>query len=93
MLGNHCDFPLFLAFEIFEFVNVVNLVMVALCRSTQLTDLCFQPVFKRINCISVDNCGIADVIRCRVLAFAIGIICEVTPFASQFRFISAIVMG
>ena len=33
MLGNHCDFPPFLTFEIFEFVNVVNLVMVALCRS------------------------------------------------------------
>ena len=43
------------AFEIFEFVNVVNLVMIALCRSTQLTDLCFQPVFKGIDCVSVDN--------------------------------------
>lgn len=32
-LGNHCDFPRFFAFEIFEFVNVVNLVMVALRRA------------------------------------------------------------
>ena len=87
MLGNHCDFPPFLAFQIFEFVNVVNLVMVALCCSTQLTDLCFQPVFKGIDCISVDNGGIADVIRSKSLAFAVSVIREVTPFASQLRFI------
>ena len=87
MLGNHCDFPPFLAFEIFEFVNVVNLVMVALCRSTQLTDLCFQPVFKGIDCISVDNSGIADVIRSRTFAFTVSVICEVTSFVSQLRFI------
>ena len=28
VFGNHCDFPPFLAFEIFEFVNVVNLSLI-----------------------------------------------------------------
>ena len=84
VFGNHCDFPPFLAFEIFEFVNVVNLVMVALCRSTQLTDLCFQPVFKGIDCITVDNSSIADVIRSKSLAFAVSVICEVRLLLPSF---------
>ena len=40
-----------------------------------------------IDCVSVDNGSIADVIRSRALAFAVGVICEVTPFVSLLRFI------
>ena len=84
---NHDTFPMLFSFQIFELVDMVNFIKLAVSRTAKLTDMSLEPVFKGIDGIAVNNCRIADNIGIIVICFAFGIVGKEADFCAAFCFV------
>ena len=86
-LRNHDDFPRSFAFQIFDFVHMMDFIDFAVRRAAQFAHFRFQPLFKGRSRMAMDNCRVADNIRGIRRFFAIGVLHKVASLATRLSFI------
>ena len=87
MLRNHSDFPFAFAFQVLDFIHMVDFVAFTVRRSAQLAYMRFQAFFKRRSRIAVNKRRVADNIRRVRRSLAFGVFDKVATFASRLCFI------
>ena len=87
LFRNHDTFPMLFSFQIFELVDMVDFIKLAVCRTAKLAYMSLEPIFKGVDSIAVHNCRIADNIGIIIICFAFGIVSKEADFCSAFCFV------
>lgn len=77
---NHNTFPMLFSFQVFELVDMVDFIKFRCSCTAKLANMGFEPVFKGVDSIAINNSRITDNIRVIVIFFAVGIISKEADF-------------